>query len=438
MSVTLSEVKRAARAHRAPLAGESAGYLILALADQVLSAPRLIDASDVQLTDDGGLRVLRGEASSETDAELSLRRALDSLLLVASSGSAALMRAGRRAAPVGLSGLVRELEAALIPVNRGAARRALARLHRETERAVENGSLAAEEPEIQVEAPVGAARHSEYEALVALPDVHEHEPAVDTDDSKTRPIAARTPELVQLPPVLSDPNGVMRPLCGESNAPLDESPLSDALTIALDVCSVAETVLLDEDVEFLDQEPSEALTLARNIEVRPIAESAMAELALVELPEEACTKPEPIILRQALRPLAQPQLALEDADPPPRTPTLGSLAAELPVLAPELIAQLTRREADARTLAAEPSAPAEETADWVVCSAPLDECTEPMPEVALLSHGVAIVVSRKSDVTELLADFQVAADETQQGFCRAIKEMAELDLTPAPFAALIR
>ena len=128
MSVTLSEVKRAARAHRAPLAGESAGYLVLALADQVLSAPRLIAPGDVQLTDDGGLRVLRGQASSETDAELSLRRALDSLLLVASSGSAALMRAGRRSSPVGLPGLVRELEAALIPVNRAAARRALARL----------------------------------------------------------------------------------------------------------------------------------------------------------------------------------------------------------------------------------------------------------------------------------------------------------------------
>src|SRR4051812_38448291 len=127
MSVTLSEVRRAARAHRAPLAGESAGYLVLALADQVLSAPRLIHADDIQLTEDGGLRLMRGTASSESEAELSLRRALDELLLVASSGSAALMRAGRRGSPVGLASLVRELEAALIPVNRSAARRALAR-----------------------------------------------------------------------------------------------------------------------------------------------------------------------------------------------------------------------------------------------------------------------------------------------------------------------
>src|SRR4051812_9927683 len=168
MSVTLSEVKRAARAHRAPLAGESAGYLVLALADQVLSAPRLIDAGDIQLTDDGGLRVLRGEASSEIDAELSLRRALDGLLLVASSGSAALMRAGRRVSPVGLSGLVRELEAALIPVNRAAARRALARLQRETARALASGGLAAEEPEVQAAAPVPCASVPEPSTSASL------------------------------------------------------------------------------------------------------------------------------------------------------------------------------------------------------------------------------------------------------------------------------
>ncbi len=145
MSVTLSEVTRAARAHRAPLAGESAGYLILAIADQVVSAPRAVQCADVQLMEDGGLRVLAGLASSDAEAEHALRQALEALLLVASSGSAALTRASRRTSPVGLSGLVRELEAALIPVNRAAARRALARLNRETARALASGTLPEEE-----------------------------------------------------------------------------------------------------------------------------------------------------------------------------------------------------------------------------------------------------------------------------------------------------
>ena len=111
MSVTLSEVQRAARAHRAPLAGESAGYLVLAIADQVLQAPRLVRPAEIQLTEDGAVCVSAGKASSDVEAELALRSALDQLLLVASSGSAALTRASRRTVPLGLSALVRELEA---------------------------------------------------------------------------------------------------------------------------------------------------------------------------------------------------------------------------------------------------------------------------------------------------------------------------------------
>jgi hypothetical protein len=49
-----------------------------------------------------------------------------------------------------------------------------------------------------------------------------------------------------------------------------------------------------------------------------------------------------------------------------------------------------------------------------------------------------MVESKKSDVKELLSAFQVAEPDVNPGLCRAIKEMAELDLTPAPFAALIR
>ena len=61
-----------------------------------------------------------------------------------------------------------------------------------------------------------------------------------------------------------------------------------------------------------------------------------------------------------------------------------------------------------------------------------------MPEVLPLAPGVAMVESKKSDVNELLSSFQVAEPDVNPGLCRAIKEMADLDLTPAPFAALIR
>ncbi len=114
-------------------------------------------------------------------------------------------------------------------------------------------------------------------------------------------------------------------------------------------------------------------------------------------------------------------------EPLTRTPTWGSLAAELPRLSPEQIAELSAANVE--------TSPDPEP---VVCSASSEEFTEPMPEVQPLSPGVAIVPSRQSDVSELLQNFQVAQDDSSQGLRRAIKEMAGLDLTPAPFAALIR
>jgi len=61
-----------------------------------------------------------------------------------------------------------------------------------------------------------------------------------------------------------------------------------------------------------------------------------------------------------------------------------------------------------------------------------------MPDVVPLSPALAIVAGRPSELSQLLADFQVAEDGSHQDLRRTIKELAELDLTPAPFAALIR
>lgn len=437
MSVTLSEVKRAARAHRAPLAGESAGYLVLALADQVLSAPRLIRPGDIQLTEDGGLRVLCGQASSEAEAELSLRRALDDLLLVASSGSAALMRAGRRTVPVGLLALVHELEAALIPVNRAAARRALARLQRETARALSTGDLPDDvTASSEAAPPVRAVLAEQAPSLPAVRGAMEVRSAesqpleLEEEELETHALHVPVLEALDLPPALGNLDGVLHGLCEDSGAPPELSQSSDALTLALDVrpvtvamdaSALAHAVALDEDVEFIDEELSDARTVVRNLDVLPIADASSGD-GCVELPEEVCTRPEPIIVRQALRASAPPAPSEQPAisvEPLTRTPTWGSLAAELPRLAPEQIAELS-------------------AASALSCSASSEEFTEPMPEVQPLSPGVAIVQSRQSDVSELLQNFQVAEDDSSQGLRRAIKEMAGLDLTPAPFAALIR
>ena len=477
MSVTLSEVKRAARAHRAPLAGESAGYLVLAIADQVLQAPRLVQASDVQLTEDGALRVLSGRASSEEDAELSLRRALDQLLLVASSGSAALTRASRRTAPVGLSALVRELESALIPVNRSAARRALSRLHRETARALESGNLPSDDEAKAEPAP----SNEPIEILVPVlreppraepdpePEAQPHsqaEPLLELDPEQDLETPARiVPVSPAVMPQIAESHldGVVTALCDALPAP-PQFVESDALTSALAVQSVPPPVaeaepetLLEVEIEFEPDAPAEpceieatdavdssaAPTVMRAVEVAPVPtplpvpvvveydDSEMAEdddseceTQALSFPVEALTKPEPVVLRRTLRPLLDLLPKPSEPEPLPETPTLGTLAAQLPILAPEQIAEMSV----AANLARELALSAAQCADH----------TERMPEVQPLAPGVAMVESKKSDVKELLSAFQVAEPDVNPGLCRAIKEMAELDLTPAPFAALIR
>ncbi|HYP98464.1 MAG TPA: hypothetical protein VER96_07310 [Polyangiaceae bacterium] len=491
MSVTLSEVKRAARAHRAPLAGESAGYLVLAVADQVLQAPRLVQVADVQLAEDGALRVMSARASSDEEAELSLRRTLDQLLLVASSGSAALTRASRRTAPVGLAALVRELEAALIPVNRSAARRALSRLHRETARALETGNLPPDEEEqamVAPPAPVAAIAPPAPVAVVAAPTpvvivappepvvvlptpeavvvapsqpsapvaapivvelskpTPEVEPELDPEQDLETP-ARIVPVTFVAPPVIGESHldGVVTALCDALPAP-PQFVESDAMTSALAVRSVLPPAvepepefLLDVDVEFEAEatdavDSSAAPTVMRAVAVEPVTlsidddsddnDDSDCVTQALELPLEARTKPEPVVLRKALRPLLDLLPKPSDPEPLLETPTLGTLAAQLPVLAPEQIAEMSV----AANLVRELSLNAE----------PSPEYTERMPEVQPLSPGVAMVESKKSDVNELLSSFQVAEPDVNQGLCRAIKEMAELDLTPAPFAALIR
>lgn len=143
MSVTLLEVWRAARARAVPFSGESAGFLALALCEEVQGAPRHLELRDVALAADGSVRVVSGGAVDAARVEVELRALLARLLEVASSPGPALFRAAGRAEPRGLAALDVELRQALIPFNRAAARRALLRLYRETERAVANQQLGA-------------------------------------------------------------------------------------------------------------------------------------------------------------------------------------------------------------------------------------------------------------------------------------------------------
>ena len=134
-SLTLDRVLAAAAHRRAPVSIETAGYIALAVADALATAPAVVLPAHVHLTQDGDV-VLRGAArrGDEQAAEQSVRALLAALLSVAAGASPALTSAARRTSHHGLEALIEELEAGLIPVNRAAARRTMGRLAREVER----------------------------------------------------------------------------------------------------------------------------------------------------------------------------------------------------------------------------------------------------------------------------------------------------------------
>jgi hypothetical protein len=151
-SVTLDEVFVVVGAKRVPLAPELAGYLALEIAEHADPNGGDVDPKSVFVGEEGTVALVKPRRDTAAgDAETSVRAALARLLDMSGSQTPALTAACKRRSGSGLDALAEELEAALIPVNRAAARRALARLAREVRRvtmgvgrnAVHSGSEAA-------------------------------------------------------------------------------------------------------------------------------------------------------------------------------------------------------------------------------------------------------------------------------------------------------
>ncbi|AKV01466.1 Proline-rich protein [Labilithrix luteola] len=134
-SITLEEVFAVVETRRVPLAPELAGYLTLEIADGARAMEGEVETRTVYISEEGTVALVRPKREGVTgDAETSVRAILGKLLEASGSPTPALSAAAKRKSGSGLSSLVTELEAALIPVNRAAGRRALARLAREVKR----------------------------------------------------------------------------------------------------------------------------------------------------------------------------------------------------------------------------------------------------------------------------------------------------------------
>ncbi len=140
--VTVDTLICAAESKQASLVPETAGYLVLCIALAAGRMPVLFDESNIFLSLDGDVSLgPRCEMASSLVGARLLRTLLARLLSVSSGAHSGLMAVahGHGEHELSIAELAATIETALIPMNRAAARRALARLARESLKAVSAG-----------------------------------------------------------------------------------------------------------------------------------------------------------------------------------------------------------------------------------------------------------------------------------------------------------
>lgn len=484
MSVSLLTVWRAARARALPFPGESAGYLVLLACEELAAAPRGVNLANVGLESDGRVWVRGRDAADDERAARDLRGVLRQLVEVASTPGIALVRAAQRTPGGTLSVLSSELAKALIPFNRAAARRALTRLYRETERAVAAGELSDEEPSLTPSEDVPAVREQAERSPLApalsveaaLPPL----PAAVRADALTPHVPAVLPDALtpHVPAVRADAVTPKAPALAEQRPEPPASEPEPAFTLPLVVERASRVSRVNREPEIRDAPAdsgprSSARPLAAEEQSgvitpsRIVALDAPPPLALPE-PIEQPTRPEPLAARRRLVPPVQPvegtrPLFLGTAfgreasapskssgeklppyelpGPAEKTPPIGSFAP-FPFDDPFLFDQVPDDETTERVppVAELDSELPEELPAWPIELAnrgraiPLEPERDALPSPSASAASYVGMSGEKSDVRKLVTGFQVAAAPNERDLRGELKRLAGLDETPKPGA----
>jgi hypothetical protein len=134
-SITLDEIFAVVIGKRVALAPEIAGYLALEVAQGARTAEGEVEPRAVYISEEGTVALVRPKKDTPTgDAETSVRAILGRLLETSGSATPSLSAIAKRTPGSGLLALIHEIEASLVPINRAAGRRALARLAHDVKR----------------------------------------------------------------------------------------------------------------------------------------------------------------------------------------------------------------------------------------------------------------------------------------------------------------
>jgi hypothetical protein len=393
--VGLEDVTAAADRGLAPLGPEFAGFVVLEAATRVRDVGGgAVDAASLGIDPTGQVFLTAPPRRvDEPKATAALRKLLASLLEVATSSTPALRACARRREPTSLATLTRELEGALIPLNRAASRRGVARVAKATLEAITQGLLDPSEPSADEEEP--AAELSEFAA--------------------SPPPPVRAPSL---PPPLPPP----RPAVIEtapSQPDLEDEPEDEALTPY--IAPVEPTLYQANDLTPfaapawmtpMGDAPSSVDELAAKIDETPAEEVEIVSCLPPEVEEIPAWEAAPAI-EQAEPIEVHVELPEPEIDEP--------LLLETSVVPPAVVAAMP----EPVVAAPEPEPEPEPTPEPVVAA------SEPEPE-----PPPPPVVPRRDRVDDLLDRFSVSRRRDDPALARDLKAMVGIETSAPPKVAM--
>lgn len=138
--VTLDELLRSLKERSVRMPADIGAFIALEATENIVDAPRLLTTERVALTDEGDVGVAEGAPCETAQAAQAVTELLGALLVAAGTGvPSAMVQLVETPAPTGtgaLEALRDQIEAALVPLNREAARRVLGRMIRESRKPV--------------------------------------------------------------------------------------------------------------------------------------------------------------------------------------------------------------------------------------------------------------------------------------------------------------
>lgn len=404
MDLTLSRVVEAARQRRAAVTAEVGGYIVLLLLQLQASGPRRVAPELVGLTAAGEVELAPSPAAERREVEAALRGLLASLLTLSQSAPPALRATSERSAVGDLAAFEAELTAALIPINHAAARRALARVFRETQKA-QRGVSAEQERE---SSPVPASAGAPQPASARAP-----QPA---SARAPAPPSARAPESSSPQP------GSVRAIVAKT--PVPEPRISAPVLPAVVAEVEAEELEIDVDVDVaVAEDPIVVAAPPEPIAAAKPPEPMVAAAAPPEPMVAAAAPPEPAEPEPALSVLAEVEVddldRLLASEPPPTSPVAA------PSDAPEALEPLSL--VHSLTPAARALTPLAAAGVRRIGSTPPDAARDRAEDaLAWVALGEAEPAPQRSDLRDLL-DGYLSYTRREEDMTAGLRRMIGLE-----------